>query len=197
MTSSRRVMACPDKIKRGQSSSKVSPRIFCSWHNVTDPTCAQLYHAWLSELEKTTHMNMEIGKGGQIHPQNQVPTPNNWDCVFGPHTLVHQCSTMVRIVLKRHGWLLGKRATPQHYKLHSSQDGLNAREYIRQGGKKLDTNERELSSKRTRQRNSRYLFVRNMQKRQHITIEYCPTDEMIGDFFFHKACRRSQAPTLL
>ena len=31
--------------------------------------------------------------------------------------------------------------------------------------------------------NVRYFFVVNVQKRQHIVIEYCPTDEMIGDFF--------------
>ena len=29
----------------------------------------------------------------------------------------------------------------------------------------------------------RYLFVGDVQKRQYITIEYCPTDKSIGDFF--------------
>ena len=28
-----------------------------------------------------------------------------------------------------------------------------------------------------------YFFVGDVQKHQDITIEYCPTDEMIGDFF--------------
>ena len=40
-----------------------------------------------------------------------------------------------------------------------------------------------MSSKRTRHTNTRYFFVGDVQKRQHITIEYCPTDEMIGGFF--------------
>ena len=31
--------------------------------------------------------------------------------------------------------------------------------------------------------NIRYFFIADVQKRQHITIDYCPTDEMIGDFF--------------
>ena len=31
--------------------------------------------------------------------------------------------------------------------------------------------------------NITYFFVADVQKRKHITIEYCPTDEMIGDFF--------------
>ena len=31
--------------------------------------------------------------------------------------------------------------------------------------------------------NIKYFFVVDVQKRQHITIEYCPTDEMIGGFF--------------
>ena len=28
-----------------------------------------------------------------------------------------------------------------------------------------------------------YFFLGDVAKRQHITIDYCPTDEMIGDFF--------------
>ena len=31
--------------------------------------------------------------------------------------------------------------------------------------------------------NIRYFFVGDVAARKHITIEYCPTDEMIGDFF--------------
>ena len=53
-----------------------------------------------------------------------------------------------------------------------------------------------MSSKRTRHTNIRYFFVTDVQKCQHITIEYCPTGEMIGDFFtkpvggakFHRFC---------
>ena len=47
----------------------------------------------------------------------------------------------------------------------------------------LETNGRASSSKRTRHMNIIYFFVADVQKRQHITIDYCPTDEMIGDFF--------------
>ena len=50
-------------------------------------------------------------------------------------------------------------------------------------GKQLETNEKASSSNRTRHMNIRYLFVADVQKRQHITIEYCPIDEMIGNFF--------------
>ena len=50
-------------------------------------------------------------------------------------------------------------------------------------GKKLETHGRASSSRRTRDMNIRYFFVVDVQKRQHITIEYCPTDEMISDFF--------------
>ena len=31
--------------------------------------------------------------------------------------------------------------------------------------------------------NVRYFFVADVQRRQRLTIDYCPTDEMIGDFF--------------
>ena len=47
----------------------------------------------------------------------------------------------------------------------------------------LETNGRASSSKRTRHMNIRYFLVADVAKRQHVTIEYCPTDEMIGDFF--------------
>ena len=47
----------------------------------------------------------------------------------------------------------------------------------------LEKNGRGSSSKRTRHMNIRYFFVADVFKRGHITIEHCPTDEMIGDFF--------------
>ena len=31
--------------------------------------------------------------------------------------------------------------------------------------------------------NVRYFFVADVSNRGHITLEYCPTDEMIEDFF--------------
>jgi len=49
--------------------------------------------------------------------------------------------------------------------------------------KLLETNGRASSSKRTRHMNIRYFFVGDVAARKHIKIEYCPTDEMIGDFF--------------
>ena len=55
------------------------------------------------------------------------------------------------------------------------QDNLSA--------KLLETNGRGSSSRRTRHINIRYFFVADVHRRKHITLEYCPTDEMIGDFF--------------
>ena len=55
------------------------------------------------------------------------------------------------------------------------QDNLSA--------KLLETNGRGSSSKRTRHMNVRYFFVADVISRRHLTVEYCPTDEMIGDFF--------------
>ena len=66
----------------------------------------------------------------------------------------------------------------QGYPLKSSlihQDNLSA--------KLLELNGRGSSSKRTRHMNIRYFFVGDVAARKHITIEYCLTDEMIGDFF--------------
>ena len=47
----------------------------------------------------------------------------------------------------------------------------------------LETNGKGSSGKRTRHMNIRYFFVADVQERRQITMEYCPTDEMIGDFF--------------
>jgi len=47
----------------------------------------------------------------------------------------------------------------------------------------LGTNGKGSSGKRTRHMNIRYFFVADVQERKEITMEYCPTDEMIGDFF--------------
>ena len=47
----------------------------------------------------------------------------------------------------------------------------------------LETNGKGSSGKRTRHMNIRYFFVADVQERKQITMTYCPTDEMIGDFF--------------
>ena len=47
----------------------------------------------------------------------------------------------------------------------------------------LETNGRGSSSKRTRHMNVRYFFVGDVIKRKEVALRYCPTDEMIGDFF--------------
>lgn len=83
---------------------------------------------------------------------------------------VHHCMAAIlwtRYFLEAQGYPL------RPSKIH--QDNLSAR--------LLETNGRESSSKRTRHMNIRYFFVADVLRRKHITIEYCPTDEMIGDFF--------------
>ena len=47
----------------------------------------------------------------------------------------------------------------------------------------LETNGRGSSSKRTRHMNIRYFFVGDVIKQKEVILQYCPTDEMIGDFF--------------
>jgi len=47
----------------------------------------------------------------------------------------------------------------------------------------LEKNGKASSSKRTRHINIRYFFVTDCVKKGKVTIEYCPTKEMIGDFF--------------
>jgi hypothetical protein len=47
----------------------------------------------------------------------------------------------------------------------------------------LENNGRSSSGKRTRHMNIRYFFVADVVKRGHAVIQYCPTDDMTGDFF--------------
>jgi hypothetical protein len=47
----------------------------------------------------------------------------------------------------------------------------------------LENNGRASSSKRTRPINIRFFFVHEKVKNQEITIKYCPTKEMVVDFF--------------
>jgi hypothetical protein len=47
----------------------------------------------------------------------------------------------------------------------------------------LERNGRRSSSKRTCHINIRYYFVTDRIEANEVTVEYCPTGEMMGDFF--------------
>ena len=47
----------------------------------------------------------------------------------------------------------------------------------------LEKNGKMSSSKRTRHIEIRFFFVTDNVQKKHIRIEYCPTDDMVGDFF--------------
>ena len=47
----------------------------------------------------------------------------------------------------------------------------------------LQKNGKASSSKRTRHLNIRYFFITDQVSKGNITIEYCPTDQMIADYF--------------
>ena len=47
----------------------------------------------------------------------------------------------------------------------------------------LEKNGSASSSKRTRHINIRFFFVKDRVQAGELTIEYCPTDEMVADFF--------------
>ena len=46
----------------------------------------------------------------------------------------------------------------------------------------LEQNGRKSSGKRTRHLNIRYFFLTDQIEKVHINIEYCPTDDMLGDY---------------
>jgi hypothetical protein len=47
----------------------------------------------------------------------------------------------------------------------------------------LEKNGRKSSSKRTKHLNCRYYFITDRINSKELTVEYCPTGEMVGDFF--------------
>jgi hypothetical protein len=47
----------------------------------------------------------------------------------------------------------------------------------------LERNGRKSSSKRTKHLNCRYYFITDRINRKELSVEYCPTGEMVGDFF--------------
>ncbi len=46
----------------------------------------------------------------------------------------------------------------------------------------LEKNGKESSSKRTRHINIRYFYITDCIAKGYLTVEYCPTDDMLGDF---------------
>ena len=46
----------------------------------------------------------------------------------------------------------------------------------------LEENGKKSSSKRTRHLNIRYFFITDQVEKKNIQIEYCPTEDMVGDF---------------
>jgi hypothetical protein len=46
----------------------------------------------------------------------------------------------------------------------------------------LETNGKKSSGKRTRALNIHYFFLANQVEKGNVTIVYCPTDDMVGDF---------------
>ena len=48
---------------------------------------------------------------------------------------------------------------------------------------KLEENGRASASKRTRHFNIKHFYVTDLLKREEFQIKYCPTDDMIADYF--------------
>jgi hypothetical protein len=46
----------------------------------------------------------------------------------------------------------------------------------------LESNGRKSAGKRSRHLNIRFFFVTNLKEKKEISIQYCPTDDMIADY---------------
>ena len=68
--------------------------------------------------------------------------------------------------------------TKQEYNIHDNIIYQNNQSAIR-----LEKNGRRLSSKRTRYMNIRYYFITYSIIDQEASVEFCPTLDMIGDYF--------------
>lgn len=71
-------------------------------------------------------------------------------------------------------------------KLFLETQGYDVKENIiyrdNQSSMKLETNGKASSGKRTRHFNIRYFFITDLIQRKEVSIEYCPTDEMVADY---------------
>ena len=47
----------------------------------------------------------------------------------------------------------------------------------------LEKNGRKSAGKRSRHLNIRYFYITDLVEKGHLTIQFCPTDEMVADFF--------------
>ena len=47
----------------------------------------------------------------------------------------------------------------------------------------LEKNGRLSSGKRTKHIEARYFFIKDYQERGYVNVKYCPTDDMVADFF--------------
>ncbi len=47
----------------------------------------------------------------------------------------------------------------------------------------LEKNGKRSSSKRTRAINIRYFFITDQDEKGNLKVEYCPTGDMVGDYF--------------
>ena len=54
----------------------------------------------------------------------------------------------------------------------------------------LKNNGRTSSSKRTKHQNIRYFFITDRIKKGDLHIEYCPTDNMVADFYYQTSSRQ-------
>jgi hypothetical protein len=46
----------------------------------------------------------------------------------------------------------------------------------------LESNGRKSAGKRSRHLNIRYFFITDQKEKKNLSIHYCPTDDMIGDY---------------
>jgi hypothetical protein len=72
-------------------------------------------------------------------------------------------------------------------KLFLQSQGFNIRQNIifrdNQSSMKLEQNGKTSSGKRTRHFNIKYFYITDLIKNREVTIEYCPTDDMLADYF--------------
>jgi hypothetical protein len=52
-----------------------------------------------------------------------------------------------------------------------------------QSAMKLEKNGRKSCGEKSRHIDIRYFFIKDVLRRENISLEYCPTEEMIGDFY--------------
>jgi Reverse transcriptase (RNA-dependent DNA polymerase) len=132
---------------------------------------------WWADASFAVHADFKSHTGGAMSLGKGV--------VYGTSTrqkINTRSSTEAELVAAND--VMGQLLWTQHFLQDQGYSSTETRLYQdNQSAILLEKNGRASSSKRTRHLDIRYFFITDRVAKKELTIEYCPTEEMVADFF--------------